>query len=953
MPTATLPTQAVIAIRGARTHNLQNVDIDLPTGQFVVITGPSGSGKSSLAFDTLYAEGQRQYIESLSVYSRQFLQQLERPDVDSIEGLQPTICIDQRPGNQNPRSTVATTTEIYDYLRLLLARLGDVSCHACGQPVRQQSLEQVQDTLLALPEGTKLLILSPLVRGRKGQHAEALAAIRKAGLVRVRVNGQLHELDAVPTLDGKKNHTIEAVVDRIVVRAGVSSRLAESLQLAARHGDGALIACYLEPAKELQAKSAGTSTEGLWTDRLFSTKYACPNCDVNLAEIEPRTFSFNSPYGACPKCEGLGALEQFDPELVIPDRNLSLNDGVVAPWKGLKNAAVKKLRGKVEEFLQKHGFAAEASWNKLPEQLWQPLLDGEASDVADRFPGVFTLLEQELSTATDETRRQQLEVLRGKVTCRECGGSRLRREALGVRVGEQNIQQIVQMSINAATKFFGELRFSGNDAEIAKPILGEIRTRLGFLQRVGLGYLTLGRGSDTLSGGEFQRVRLATGIGAGLAGILYILDEPSIGLHPRDNDRLIGSLRDLQTNGSTVLVVEHDEAMMRSADWLIDIGPGAGSLGGKVVAEGTPTEVIANPQSLTGAYLSGREQIAVPTKRRIADLKKAITISGCSANNLQNVSASFPLGLFIAVTGVSGSGKSSLINETLAPALIRKLGGIAPKPAAFESLAGVEQIDKVIEIDQKGIGRSPRSNPATYTGLWDEIRKVFAATKEARQLGFAANRFSFNVAGGRCEACLGQGLQRIEMNFLPDIFVPCSICNGQRFNAQTLQVLYRGRNIAEILEMSIEEAVGFFENFANIERSLVSLRDVGLGYLKLGQPSTTLSGGEAQRIKLATELARVDTGRTFYLLDEPTTGLHFADIRLLLGVLQKLVDRGNTVLVIEHNLDVIKSADWLIDLGPDGGDAGGKLMFAGTPEEMVKQADNLTGQFLAATLGRA
>ncbi len=953
MPTITpraLPAsaqqQSVIAIRGARTHNLQNVDLDLPTGQFVVITGPSGSGKSSLAFDTLYAEGQRQYIESLSVYSRQFLQQLERPDVDSIEGLQPTICIDQRPGNQNPRSTVATTTEIYDYLRLLLARLGDVSCHACGQPVRQQSLEQVQDTLLALPEGTKLLILSPLVRGRKGQHAEALAAIRKAGLVRVRVNGQLHELDAVPALDSKKSHTIEAVVDRIVVRAGVNSRLAESLQLAARHGDGALITCYLEPAKEQQAKGAGTSTEGLWTDRLFSTKYACPNCQVNLAEIEPRTFSFNSPYGACPKCEGLGMLEQFDPDLVIPDRQLSLDGGVVAPWKGLKNAAVKKLRAKVETFLQKNSAAAETRWSELPENLFQLVLDGETSATADRFPGVFTLLEQELSTATDEARREQLKSLRGKVVCRECGGSRLRREALGVRVGGQNIQQIVSMSVTAATKFFDGLRFGGNDAEIAKPILVEIRSRLGFLQRVGLGYLTLGRGSDTLSGGEFQRVRLATGIGAGLAGILYILDEPSIGLHPRDNDRLIGSLRDLQTNGSTVLVVEHDEAMMRSADWLIDIGPGAGSFGGKVVAEGTPAEVIANPQSLTGAYLDGREQIVVPAKRRTADLKKVITITGCTANNLQNVSASFPLGLFMAVTGVSGSGKSSLINETLAPALIRKLGGVAPKPAAFESLTGFEQIDKVIEIDQKGLGRSARSNAATYTGLWDEIRKVFAATKEARQLGFAANRFSFNVAGGRCDACQGQGLQRIEMNFLPDIFVPCSICNGQRFNAQTLQVLYRGRNIAEILEMSIAEAVGFFENFATIERTLVSLRDVGLGYLELGQPSTTLSGGETQRIKLATELARVDTGRTFYLLDEPTTGLHFADIKLLLDVLQKLVDRGNTVLVIEHNLDVIKSADWLIDMGPDGGDAGGRLMFAGPPEEIVKQADNLTGKFL-------
>ncbi|WP_254508268.1 excinuclease ABC subunit UvrA [Anatilimnocola floriformis] len=949
MPTQA-PSQAAIAIRGARTHNLQNVDLDLPRGQLVVITGPSGSGKSSLAFDTLYAEGQRQYIESLSVYSRQFLQQLERPDVDSIEGLQPTICIDQRPGNQNPRSTVATTTEIYDYLRLLLSRLGDVSCHVCGQPVRTQSLEQVQETLLTLPEGTKLLILAPLVRGRKGQHAEALAAVRKAQLVRVRVDGQLYELDAVPALDAKKNHTIEAVVDRIVVRAGVDSRLSESLQLAARHGEGALIACYLEPEKELQAKTAGTTTEGLWTDRLFSTKFSCPNCQVNLAEIEPRTFSFNSPYGACPKCEGLGVLEQFDPDLVIPDRRLSLAKGVIAPWKGVKSAPVKKLRAKVEAFLQKNGLSEETKWNELPEKVYEQLLDGESAETPDRFPGVFTLLEQDLATATDETRKAQLASLRGAVDCRECGGSRLRREALGVRVGEKNIQQIVTMSVSAATKFFTELRFGGQDAEIAKPILGEIRTRLSFLQRVGLGYLTLGRGSDTLSGGEFQRVRLATGIGAGLAGILYILDEPSIGLHPRDNDRLIASLRDLQTNGSTVLVVEHDEAMMREADWLIDMGPGAGSGGGQVVAEGTPAEVIANPLSLTGAFLSGREVIAVPAKRRSADLQKAITITGCSANNLQNVSASFPLGTFIAVTGVSGSGKSTLINETLGPALIRKLGGVAPKPLAFESLTGVEQIDKVIEIDQRGLGRSARSNPATYTGLWDEIRKVFAATKESKQLGFAANRFSFNVAGGRCEACLGQGLQRIEMNFLPDIFVPCGVCNGQRFNAQTLQVLYKGKNIAEILEMSCSDAHAFFANFAQIERSLASLCDVGLGYLKLGQPSSTLSGGEAQRIKLATELARVDTGKTFYLLDEPTTGLHFVDIRLLLAVLQRLVDRGNTVLVIEHNLDVIKSADWIVDLGPDGGDAGGQVMFAGTPEELAKVKGNLTGISLIGSL---
>ncbi|HJT32383.1 MAG TPA: excinuclease ABC subunit UvrA [Pirellulales bacterium] len=842
-----------IRLRGVRVHNLQNIDLDIPRDQLTVITGPSGSGKSSLAFDTLFAEGQRQYIETLSTYARQFLHQLERPDVDLIEGLQPTISIDQRAGSRNPRSTVATVTEIHDYLRLLMARVGEVFCYRCRAPIRQQTPEQIADELLALGDGAKLILLAPMVRGRKGKHTEVFDAIRKAGFVRARVDGTVYDLDAVPELAPRKNHTIEAVVDRLIVRANLRPRLMESLHLALRHGEDLVGVVYLPP---------GTSADTEWPERRYSTEYACPNCRLSYDEIEPRTFSFNSPYGACPACDGLGIV-----------------------------------------------LAADAAAN-----------EAGAVDVAEA------------------------------AICPECKGARLRPEARSVRLAGKAIHEITALAVGDARQFFSELRFTEAQAPVAGPIVREIASRLEFIDHVGLPYLTLDRPADTLSGGELQRIRLATGIGSGLVGVCYILDEPSIGLHPRDNQRLIEALRRLQKQGNSVLVVEHDEAIMREADHLIDVGPGAGRHGGRIVAQGTPDEVCQRPESITGKYLSGELSIPLPRERRKIDPRRAIVVEGATAHNLKNISATFPLSAFVCVTGVSGSGKSSLVQDTLARAISRRLGGTGPKPAPHASLRGVNHIDKLVEIDQSPIGRTPRSNPATYTGVFDEVRRVFATTREARLRGYRSGRFSFNIKGGRCEACQGQGVQKIEMNFLPDLYVMCGECRGARFNRATLEVHYRGLSIADVLDLRVDEAVDFFENFPAIRRLLGSLQEVGLGYLTLGQSSTTLSGGEAQRIKLATELGRVDSGKTLYILDEPTTGLHFDDIRKLLAVLARLVDLGNTVIVIEHHLDVIKSADWIIDLGPDGGQAGGYVVGTGTPEEIARLEGNATGRYLRPML---
>jgi excinuclease ABC subunit A len=948
--TVTAAGDDAIRLRGVRVHNLQNLDLDIPRDKLVVITGPSGSGKSSLAFDTLVAEGQRQYIETLSVYARQFVHQMERPDLDLIEGLQPTVAIDQRAGSQNPRSTVATVTEIYDYLRVVMARLGEATCPECGALIRPQSPDEIVDELLQLPAGTKLMLLAPLVRGRKGQHKEVFADIRKAGLIRARVDGEILDIEQTPELPPRKNHTIEAVVDRIVIREGIRDRLAESIQLALAHGEGTVIASHqLAGSSGLSANSRGgrgdSSGPGGWHDELFSTLNACPDCKRSFEEIEPRTFSFNSPYGACPECDGLGTRVEFDRTLVLPDLSQSLDGGAVAAWKGASAATLERYKNSIQPFLTQSKLDF-----RTPLDQWKPAVLDKFWRGDGDFPGLLILLEKEFATAVKPQTRTRLETFRGEVVCAACGGARLRPEARSVRFAGKAIHEICRMPVVQSAEFFAGIEVHPQDEPIYQPLAVEIRKRLEFLLKLGLGYLTLDRPADTLSGGELQRVRLATGIGSGLVGVCYVLDEPSIGLHPRDNDRLIQSLRELQQQGNTVIVVEHDEAAMRAADLLIDIGPGAGVHGGRIVAIGTPAEVAANPGSITGKYLSGELSIPVPAERRKTTKARSITIEGVTTNNLKNVEARFPLSAFTCVTGVSGSGKSSLVNTTFARAVGRRLTGMGATPGPHTSLRGVNQIDKLVEVDQSPIGRTPRSNAATYTGLFDEIRRVFAGTRAARERGYRASRFSFNTKGGRCEECQGQGVRRIEMHFLPDLYVNCPVCRGKRFNEQTLSVTYKDRSIADVLDMSIDEAASFFANFPVANRLLTSLEQVGLGYLSLGQSSTTLSGGEAQRVKLATELARVDTGNTLYLLDEPTTGLHFDDIRRLLEVLNRLVDLGNTVIVIEHNLDVIKSADWIIDLGPEGGEAGGYIVAAGTPEEIAQLPNSQTGVYLRPLL---
>mgnify|MGYP000421618261 CR=1 FL=1 len=969
-----------IRIKGAREHNLRNIDVDIPRDRLVVITGLSGSGKSSLAFDTVYAEGQRKYVESLSAYARQFLEQLQKPDVDEIEGLPPTIAIEQRSASSNPRSIVATTTEIYDYLRVLFARVGTPHCWECGRRISSQSASQIVDAIMAAPAGTKVMILSPLIRGQKGEHREVFAAIHKQGFVRARVDGRIVELAgpaSAPELAKFKAHDIEAVVDRIVIKPEIRSRLADSIETALKLSQGLAVA------------SIGLG-DGTWKDQVFSEKFACPeHPHVSLGELEPRIFSFNSPHGACPECHGLGTTFEFDPDLIVPDPSLSLEGGAIEAWrKNGKRMNIFYART-LRDCCRFLGVSYTEPYKDLPRKVQQILMYGtdRKGDLGTNtwFEGVIPNLKRRFENTESEWVKERLHGYMSEQPCKACGGTRLKKESLAVRLHAQSagpccsdpgpaadnepragadsrrpqvslpgysIHDVIRMTVARAREFFQDLQLSAEGMLIAEPIAREINNRLGFMIDTGLGYVTLDRRTSTLSGGEAQRIRLATQVGSGLVGVCYVLDEPTIGLHQRDNDRLIRTLRRLTDIGNTVIIVEHDEDCIRNADYLIDIGPGAGAHGGRVVCAGPIPDVYSNDQSITIKYLTGQCAILPQAQRRPMDpARNCIELKGCRENNLKNIDVRIPLGGLVCVTGVSGSGKSTLVNQTLLPALRRKLHDSRARAGAFRQLNGAARIDKVIEIDQSPIGRTPRSNPATYTGVFDEIRKVFAKTREARIRGYEAGRFSFNVKGGRCEACQGQGTKCIEMHFLPDVYVDCEVCKGTRYNSETLEIHYRGKNIADVLAMTVEEACGFFENFPRITQMLKCVKDVGLGYVRLGQPSTQLSGGEAQRVKLATELGKTATGHTLYVLDEPTTGLHFADIHNLLNVLNRLADMGNTVLVIEHNLDVIKCADWIIDLGPEGGDGGGTVVATGTPEQVADEPRSYTGQHLKRKLG--
>ena len=941
--------QDKIIVKGARANNLKNIDVTIPRDKLVVMTGLSGSGKSSLAFDTIYAEGQRRYVESLSSYARMFLGQMDKPDVDYIEGLSPAISIDQKTTSKNPRSTVGTVTEIYDYLRLLWARVGTPHCPKCGREIKQQTIDQIIDQVLSLPEGTRIQVMAPVIRGKKGEHTKIFEDAKRSGYVRARVDGNLYELDEEIKLEKNKKHTIEIVVDRLIIRPDIQQRLTDSVETASGLTGGLVVINLLREEQDL----------------MFSQNYACEDCGISIEELTPRMFSFNNPFGACPTCTGLGSQLKADPDLIVPDKSLSILEGAIqaSGWNNIRGDGISRMY--FDALAKKYHFSLTDPWETLPEEVRSIILYGTGGEKLELhydqprgkgvlyqpFEGICNNVERRYQETQSDASKRELEEAMAECPCPDCKGKRLKKESLAVTVGDKDIDALTRMSVVDELQWVDRLELTHQQHLIADRILKEIKSRLGFLQSVGLGYLTLSRSAGTLSGGESQRIRLATQIGSSLMGVLYILDEPSIGLHQRDNDKLLKTMQDLRDLGNTLLVVEHDEDTMRAADYLIDIGPGAGIHGGEVVAAGTPEEVMANPNSLTGQYLSGKKKIPVPETRRPGN-GKCLKVIGAAENNLRHIDVEFPLGTLTVVTGVSGSGKSSLVNEILFKRLGVELNRMKVHPGKCDRIEGIEHLDKVVDIDQSPIGRTPRSNPATYTGLFNDIRDLFASTQEAKSRGYGPGRFSFNVRGGRCEACSGDGVLKIEMHFLPDIFVPCEVCKGRRYNRETLEVRYKGKNIADVLEMTVDEAVEFFAPLPKIRNKLQTLQDVGLGYVKLGQPSTELSGGEAQRVKLATELSKIATGRTIYILDEPTTGLHTDDVRKLLEVLQRLVEGGNTVVVIEHNLDVIKCADHLIDLGPEGGDGGGTVVVTGTPEEVAACPASFTGQYLKKVLER-